>query len=897
MTIFAWLKNSTRNLFRKQRADRDLDDEVRGYVEILAQEKMRAGMNPEDARRAARIEAGGVEQMKESVRDIRAGIWLDTFAQDLRYAARMLRKNPGFTAIAVLTLGLGIGANTAIFSFIDAILYKPLPVKSPEQLVDLYTFEGKNDADINNIPLSFPDYKDLRDQNHSFTSLLAYDETAVAIQGAEESQIVPAEVVTENYFETLGVKPVIGRTFDPSPSHAPGDDPELVLSYSVWERRFAADPNIVGKTLVINGTSMAVVGVAPADFHGAFRGISPDLWLPMPMDATLHLGDPVDDRGSNWLGCIGRLKRGVSIEQARAELVTIAAQLQKEYPKSNKDRTVKILRADQVKFQPELDNTVSATSYVLMGLVGLVLLIACANLAGMLLARAAGRTKEIAVRMALGAGRLRLIRQMLTESLLLSILGGVCALLLTIAFNGALTRLIEGINLPFPIHIALGLDINVRVLGYTIAVVIGTTLLFGLIPALRASRNNIPSAMNEQGRIATGSRGKHRTLNVLVVAQIAISLLLLICAGLSFRSLRNAYRVSPGFDPSGVTTATFMPSMNGYTPAQINAFYKQLGDRLRPLPGVSSLSFAGSLPLNLVIQVTACAPQGQDSQPLEKWRHLDRSAVGPNYFATMRIPMLQGREFVEQDNAAAPLVVIVNEAAAKQFWPGQNPIGQRVRFGGEDKYSEVVGVARDGKYRTLGESQRAFVYRALAQSDITDHILIVRIAGDPRPLMGEIREIARQLDAKIPMLRLQTLEERTATSLLLPKTGAALFGLFGLLGLVLASVGLYGVIAYTASQRTHEIGIRMALGARPRQILELITRQGMTLAAFGIAIGLAGAFAATRVLSVILYGVSAQDPVTFAGISLVLILVAILACYVPARRAMSVDPMVALRYE
>src|SRR6202047_782666 len=268
MTIFAWLKNSTRNLFRKQRADRDLDDEVRGYVEILAQEKMRAGMNPEDARRAARIEAGGVEQMKESVRDIRAGIWLDTFAQDLRYAARMLRKNPGFTAIAVLTLGLGIGANTAIFSFIDAILYKPLPVKSPEQLVDLYTFEGKNDADINNIPLSFPDYKDLRDQNHSFTSLLAYDETAVAIQGAEESQIVPAEVVTENYFETLGVKPVIGRTFDPSPSHAPGDDPELVLSYSVWERRFAADPTIVGKTLVTNGTSMAVVGGAPADFHG-----------------------------------------------------------------------------------------------------------------------------------------------------------------------------------------------------------------------------------------------------------------------------------------------------------------------------------------------------------------------------------------------------------------------------------------------------------------------------------------------------------------------------------------------------------------------------------------------------------------------------------------------------
>jgi predicted permease len=884
-------------LIQRDRADEALDAEVRGYVEMVAEENMGAGMNPEEARRAARIEAGGVEQVKESVRDIRAGAWLETFIQDLRYAARMLRKNPGFTAIAVLTLGLGIGANTAIFSFIDAILYKPLPVQSPEQLVDLYNFEGKNVTDINYMPLSFPDYQDLRDQNHSFSSVMAYSDTLVAIQGAEESRIVGAEAVTENYFETLDVKPFLGRAFDPSTKHAPGDDPEVVLSYTMWQRTFGADPNIVGRTLVINTTSMTVVGVAPSDFFGAFRGISPDLWLPLSMDAALHLYDPMDDRGSNWLLSLGRLKPGVTVAQAQAELATIAAHLEKEYPKTNKDRSIKIFPANQVKFQPDLDTTVSATSYVLLGLVGLVLLIACANLAGMLLARAAGRSKEIAVRMALGAGRFRLIRQMLTESLLLSLLGGLCALLLTVAFNRALTRVLESINLPVPIHIALGLDVNARVLGYTIVMVVGTTLLFGMIPALRASRGAIPSAMNEQGRSSTGSRKKHRTLNVLVVSQIAISLLLLICAGLSFRSLRNAYRVSPGFDPAGVATATFIPSRNGYTRTQIDSFYRQMGDRIRALPGVSSLAFAASLPLNLTIQVNACAPQGQDSQPVEKWPHLDRSIVGPNYFATMRIPILQGREFSEQDSGSAPPVVIVNEAAAKQFWPGQNPLSQKVRFGGEDKYSEVVGVARGGKYRTLGEAQRSFVYRALAQGGNTDWILIVRIAGDPRPVTGEIRAIARQLDSKVPMLHLQTLEERTAVSLLLPRTGAALFGLFGLLGLVLASVGLYGVIAYTASQRTHEIGIRMALGARPRQILELIIRQGLTLAALGIVIGLVGAFAATRVLSVILYGVSARDPVTFAGISLVLILIAILACYVPARRAMSVDPMVALRYE
>jgi macrolide transport system ATP-binding/permease protein len=897
MTIFAWLKSSSRNLFRKQRADEELDDEVRGYVDMVAEEKMREGMNLDEARRAARLELGGVEQVKESVRDIRAGVWLETFAQDLRYAARMLRRNPAFTAIAVLTLGIGIGANTAIFSFIDAVLYKPLPVKSPQQIVDIYNFEGKNEVDINYFPLSFPDYTDLRDQNQSFDSMLAFAETGVAIQTAEESRIVPAELVSENYFDALGVTPVLGRSFDPSSKHAPGDDPEVVLSHLLWQRKFNGDPNIIGKSLSINGSSLTVVGVAPLDFLGSFRGVSPDIWLPISMDAALHLGDPLDDRGSNWLWSLGRLKRGVSVAQAQAELVTLAAQLAKEYPKSNKDRSVKILRADQVKFMPDVDNTVSATSSVLLGLVGLVLLIACANLAGMLLARAAGRGKEIAVRMALGAGRLRLIRQMLTESLLLSLLGGVCALLLTIAFNRGLTRLLESINLPFPIHIALGLNINVRVLGYTLTIVVGTTLLFGLIPALRASRETIPSAMNEQGRTSTGSRKKHRTLNVLVVSQIAISLLLLICAGLSVRSLRNAYRVSPGFDPAGVVTATFLPSMAGYTNPQIGAFYRQLGDRIRPLPGVSSVAFAGSLPLNFTIQVAACAPQGKDTQPPDKWQHLDRSSVGPNYFATMRIPILQGREFTEQDYATTPLVAIVNEATAKAFWPDQNPIGQKVRFGGDEKYSEVVGVARDGKYRTLGETQRPYVYRALLQTESTDHILVVRIAGDPRPVTGEIREIARQLDSKIPMLRLQTLEERTAIALLLPRTGAALFGLFGLLGLVLAAVGLYGVIAYTASQRTHEIGIRMALGARPREILELIIRQGLTLAAFGIAIGLAAAFAITRVLSVMLYGVSAQDPVTFAGISLVLLFIAMLACYVPARRAMSVDPMVALRYE
>ncbi|MGB0036057.1 MAG: ABC transporter permease [Candidatus Acidiferrales bacterium] len=890
------LTSLLRNLFRKQRRDQELDDEVRAYAEMLAEEKMSQGMKPQEARRAARIELGGVEQVKEQVRDVRAGAWLDIFFQDLRYGARMLRRSPGFAVVAVLTLALGIGVNTSIFSFIDALLFQPLAVKSPEQIVNVYSSDAKEN-DFHFAPMSYPDMKDFRDHSRSFSALMGYAETGLAIQTAEDSELVLGEVVTENYFSALGVNPLLGRMFDPSSHHAAGDDPEAVLGYSLWQRKFGADPQIVGKTLLINGSSIAIIGIAPKEFRGVFRGISPDIWVPISMDSALHLGNPIEDRGSQWMWAMGRLKPGVSVMQARTELDTLASRLAREYPASNKDRSVKILRADQVKFLPDIDGAISTTSFVLLGLVGLVLLIACANLAGMLLARASSRRKELAVRIALGAGRLRLIRQMLTESLLLSLLGGIFALLLTVWFNSALSQALASLKLPIPAHVVLGLNINGRVLGYELAIVGVTTLLFGLIPALRASGGSSPDGLKEETRSATGSRRKLRTLNVLVVGQIAISMLLLTCAGLSLRSLLNAYRVNPGFDATGVATASFYPSMTGYTDTQISSFYRQLTERVGALPGVSSVALAERVPLNLTIHVAACAPEGKDIDPVNNWLHADRGGVGPRYFETMRIPLLEGREFSELDTANSPLVVIVNETLAKKFWPGQNPMGQKLRFGGEEKYSEVVGVARDGKYRTLGEDSRPFVYRALTQVENHDILLLVRASGDPRPFLAAIREQSRQLDVRMPVTQLQTLEERIGVSLLLPKAGAALFGLFGVLGFVLASVGLYGVISYTASQRTHEIGIRMALGARPREILKLIVSQGLALAVIGVTIGLAGALTMTRILSIILYGVSARDPLTFIGISLVLLSVAVLACYIPARRAMRVDPMVALRYE
>jgi predicted permease len=527
----------------------------------------------------------------------------------------------------------------------------------------------------------------------------------------------------------------------------------------------------------------------------------------------------------------------------------------------------------------------------------LILLIACANIAGMLLARASVRRKEIALRLALGAGRLRLVRQLLTESLLLSMLGGSLGMLLTILFDRTLSHGLQELRIGVPIQIGLGLALDIRVFTFTLIAVTGATLLFGVVPAFKASRVTIGSALKEEAASAGGSRSKQRTLKVLVVGQVAISLVLLICAGLSLRSMRNAFRVNPGFKADGVVTASFYPSLAGLNEAQSFSFYERLTDHVRSQPGVQSVGLGEGLPLTFVIQLSRCAPQGKDTGPIEQWQYVDRSGAGPGYFETMQIPILRGREFTEQDTSSSPFVVIVNQTLASLFWPGQNPVGQKVRFPKDEKYWEVVGVARDGKYRTLGESPRPFVYRPVQQQANPDLTLLARVSGDPRPVFAALRDAARQIDSKVPVMQLQSLEERMSISLLLPRAGASLFGMLGLLGVTLASVGLYGVIAYTASQRTHEIGIRMALGAKPREILQLILRQGLLLALAGVAAGLAAALAMTRVLAIMLYGISATDVTTFAGVSLFLLLVVLLASYLPARRAMRIDPMVALRYE
>lgn len=842
------------------------------------------------------MELGGVEQVKEKVRDVRAGYFLETLWQDLRYGARMLRKNPGFTIVAVLTLALGIGANTAVFSVINSVLFKPLPVEAPQELVDVYNTPPKDEAILQYVPLAYPDYVDFRDQSTRLAGLIGFAPTQVALERQNESELVPAEEVTGNYFQVLGVRFALGRGFDAEQDRVPGNDPAAVLSYAMWQNKSGGDPNIIGKTITLNEHPMAILGVAPRDFHGVMRLVAPGLWVPISMDSVLHLGNPVEDRGSQWIFALGRLKPGASLGQAQAELQAIAARLLQAYPKSNKERSAVLLPASQVKIFPEADKALYATSVVLLGFAGLILLIACANIAGMLMARAAGRRREIAIRMALGGGRLRLVRQLLTENLVLSLLGGIVALLITALLDRGLSHALANINTSLPVGFGLTLNIDGRVLGFTLAGVLGTTVLFGLIPALKTSKGGLTNALKEEAGTATGTHGKHRLLNTLVVGQVTISLILLICAGLSIRSLWNASRVNPGFDPSNLATATFNPSLAGYNASQAKAFYEQLTARIEALPGVQSASDTDRLPLTFMVQIGTCAPEGKENDSRAKMS-VGAATVNTNYFKTMRIPVLRGRAFNDEDNPKSPPVVMVNQTLANKFWPGQDPIGKRVVFGGEQKHYEVVGVAADGKYVTLGEAPRPYIYRAMRQAEISDRITIARTMGDPRATLASIRSISRQLDPKVPVTSLETVQQETSVSLLLPRAGGAMFGLFGLLGLVLASIGLYGVIAYTVAQRTHEIGIRMALGANPRDISRLVMRRGLGLISMGVALGLAGAFALTRVLSIMLYGISSTDAVTFAGVAIFLILVAMAACYIPTRRAMKVDPMTALRHE
>ncbi len=813
---------------------------------------------------------------------------------DIRYAIRRLVRSPGFTLVAVASLALGIGANTAIFSIVNTLLIRNMPAQQPKQLVDVFTSER---GGYPYSTFSYPDFRDLRTSTSSvFRDVGAREAQIFTLAKADgTSEILWGELVTANLFPLLGVHATVGRTFLPEEDSTAGAHPVALISQAFWKRHFGGSPSAVGSTLRVNGQVLTVVGVMQPGFTGQFPGLQMDLWIPFSMVASLNLhdGDYLQSRGDRSLFLTARLRPGVTVQRAQTQVSTVAARLAAAYPETNEDRSMTLLSSSKVAFNPIVDRALVPLAALLMVVVGLVLAIACANLANLLLVRAASRSREIATRLAIGAGRGRLVRQLLTESVVVSLVGGLAGLAL--AFG--LVRLITGFTPPLPIPVHLEVQPDIRVLVFTFLLSAVTGILFGLAPALRASRPSLLPALKDGAGSDLGRARRFGLRNALIVGQVAVSLLLLVTAGLFVRSLSAARDIDPGFDTQHLAIMSFNLSQVGYDTARTRVFYDDLMQRARSLPGVRSVAMAGRMPVGLSIQVTSFRPEGAPEPPDGKWPEYDYTRIDPGYFETMGVPIVRGRNFTAEDGRSGHDVAIISEAAARRFWPGGAPIGKRLRRNDKGPWLEVVGVAADTKVRTLGEKPRPYVYVPFGDHDRDFASIIVAATGDPARLLPVLRSEVQAMDPAVTPFQENTIQSQLAIMLYPAHLGAILLAAFGALALLLAVTGLYGVVSYAAARRTREVGIRMALGARPRDVTGMVVRDGAVLVAVGIVLGLGIAFAATRLLGRYLYGIGATDAVTFVTIPGILAGVALLASYLPARRAAKVDPMTALRYE
>jgi predicted permease len=818
---------------------------------------------------------------------------MDTFLKDLRYGIKTLLKHPAFTAVAVLSIALGIGVNTTIFSFINATLFHPLPFPDPQELVRVW--DGNS--------ASYPDYVAYRDESKVFSGLAAYAQRPMNLSVNGESQRIYGELVTGNYFDVLKVKPALGRGFLEEDDRSVGASPVVVLSNRLWRRHFNSDPAIIGKGINLNSHSYTVVGIMPEDFGGATLVSPPDLWVPMMMEPLVTAGSKsLTSPDDGWLMMLGRLKPDASPAGAAAAVQTIAGRLHEERrardsgPEEPSRRVVTVVAARGLMVPPEGRAPVFVVVAILMTVVSLVLLVACANVANMLLARAVSRRKEIAVRLALGAGRWRIVRQMLTESVLLSCIGGAVGLLFTVWSTSLLLRLIP--RLVPEISMAPDVSPDARVFAYTFLLSLVSGVLFGLVPALQTSRPDVVATLKDE-RLTFGSgRRQFNLRNLLVVGQIAVSLLLLIGAGLFIRNLRNTQHADPGFALDNSLMMSFDLGLANYNSARGKAFEEKLLERVRALPRVRSVSLAQWVPLGNGGNMSPLYVEGEPApEHFDDASLLSHSIVGVDYFRTLGIPLVRGRDFNDRDTPASPAVIIVNETLARRLAPDGNVIGKRLRMDSHGDYLEVVGVVRDVKYKQLAEKPLFFGYRPLSQEYRSAMTLHVSTTSDPLPIINQVRAEIKALDSDLPLTNVETMQEHMRPVLGPARLLALLSSAFGVLALVLAAIGLYGVMAYSVGNRTHEIGIRMALGAPVSGVRNLVIGQGMRLALAGTAIGLIAAFTLTRVLQSVLYGVGAADPLTFIIVASLLLAVALLACFIPARRATKVDPLVALRYE
>ncbi|HKV26850.1 MAG TPA: ABC transporter permease [Candidatus Acidoferrales bacterium] len=813
---------------------------------------------------------------------------MGSLMQDLRYGIRILLKNPGFTAIAVLTLALGIGGNATVFSWVQSVLLHPLPaIQHSDRLVAIETIMPSGEYHTS----SYPDFRDYRDQNQLLSGLVGCELVPVNMTwaGNKGEQRIWGEIVTENYFDVLGVRAERGRLFTAKDRGALNGDPYIVLSYAFWQRQFGGKPNMIGQTVDINNHSFTIIAIAPRGFQGTIVGVAPDYWVPMMMQPVVLPGEDLEQRSPTFVHLMGVLKPGVTIAQAQADFSTIARQLAREYPNSNRNVSVSVAPVWKAHYGAQ---SLLLSALLFLSVVALlVLLIACANIANLLLARAAGREREVAIRSALGASRPRLLRQFLVESLLLALAGGVGGILIALWAANLLVFFLPGGY--FPIGLPLGID--GEVLAVTAGLSILTGIIFGVVPALHSSSPDVNRSLKEGGRSSSAGRAHGRLRSLLVVSEISLALVLLVAAGLLLRSVRSVQSASPGFNPRHVFLAAFDLRPDGYTNESSHAFYDTLIQRLRALPGVEAVSMERYVPLWFYGRgYTRPGIEGYTPQPGEDM-FIDFNDAGPNYFSTMQIPMVAGREFTEQDRQGAPLVVIINQTMAERFWPRQSALGHRVDTWG--RAWTIVGVAKDIKYHTMTENPESFLYFPSLENGETAANVLIRSSVNPAGLLGEIRETAKSLNPSVMVLQAANVDELVHISLFSYRTAAVLSATLGGLGLLLATIGIYGVLSYTVSQRTHEIGVRMALGARPVDVVRLVIGQGARLLGIGLIVGVVASLAVTRLMSSLLFSVSAKDPATFVSVAVLLTLVALAACYVPARRAMRLDPTEALRYE
>jgi len=819
--------------------------------------------------------------------------------QDLRYGARMLRANPGFTAAAVLCLALGIGANTAIFSLVSALLLRQLPLPSPGELVVLSRGDGLGP------PVSYIDFTALRERNEVLSGLAAYSPSPFSFGRGARSEVVLGEVVSGNYFDVLQIEPSLGRAFLPEEDHAPGANPVVIISNDFWRDRFDGDLSVIGRTITLNGYQFTVIGVAPAGFSGASVPTTSKLWVPAMMRREAMPSSPPDLLTSHRhpvFGAIGRLKPGVSLESAQASLEVLNRQLLQadpapanQSPIANENRALKLIRPQGI-YLPHLRRLASIASTLLAAVVGIVLLIACANVANLLLARATARRKEIAIRLALGASRLRLVRQLLIESILLAFIGAGAGLLLAYWVNQVLMTLKPPIPPPWVFSVDLRLDAGV--LGFTALLAVGSGILFGLAPALQASSSDLVPALKDESGSESRRARWFGLRNAIVIVQLAVSLVLLISAGLFIRSLQHAQQIETGFRTEKRIAVSFDLQLQAYDEARGREFYRRLVESAGALPGARSVSLVNYLPLGFGGRGTQINADGREPSPNAQPEFATYQIISVRYFETMGTRIVRGRNFSERDKAGSPEVVIINETLARRFWPQQEALGQRLRVGPRTApLCEVVGIVEDTVAHSLGEDRQSIIYRPFEQDYSAAATLVVETTGDPKAMVPSIRREVLALDENLPLQGIKTVDEHLSLSLWPARMGAAVLVIFGLLGLVLASVGVYGVMAYSVSLRTREIGLRMALGAQAGDVLRLVVWKGFALALVGTLIGLGLALATGRLLAGLLYGVSATDALTFIGVPLLLISVALIACYIPARRAMRVDPMVALRHE